>query len=52
MIFNTTTGVYLQCDLRPTCFLGAAYILFSFQLPVCYAIICVPTRKHNNEFVL
>ena len=42
----------------------AAPILFSFQLPVCYArpiyiyiyiyiyIICVPTRNRNNEFIL
>ena len=35
-------------------------ILFSFQLPVCYArpiyiyiyIIHVPTRNRNNEFIL
>ena len=38
----------------------AAPILFSFRLPVCNAcpidiyiyIICVPTRNHNNEFIL
>ena len=44
IIFNTILSILI--------------ILFSFQLPVCNAryiyiyIICVSTRKHNDEFIL